>query len=419
MIAPVKGTRDFYPIDWAFQKWYYQNIQDVCRSFGFEEYEGPTLEKLELYAAKSGDELVKRQAFSLSDRDGDLLTLRPEMTPSLARMIAQKEGDINFPAKWFTYGRRFRYEKPQRGRAREFFQWDCDILGLNTVEADAELITIAATMFQRVGLTPKEVVIKVNDRQFLQSQLNNIGIDDSKYVLVIKVIDKKDKVSPTEFEQMLAGLNLSVKQISQVIKILSDKKGYQSSTWLIKLFELLGLTNVADYVEFEPSIVRGLDYYTNTVFEGWDIKGELRAICGGGRYDNLTADVGSKNKIPGVGFAMGDMTLAEVLKANLKYPNLNPNPTQILVTVFSPDLYPQSQQITSNLRSKGFSTEIYLDPLVKLDKQIKYADKKGIFFVAIVGPDEIKKNLVTVKNLVTREQKTVSQDEVYKFLISN
>ena len=416
LIQPVKGTRDFYPADFAFQKWYYRNIQDICQKYGFEEYEGPILEPLELYAAKSGDELVKRQAFTLVDRGGETLVLRPEMTPSLARMVAQKESELNFPVKWFTYGRRYRYEKPQRGRGREFFQWDCDILGLDSVEADAEVITVAATMYSRAGLNPKEAIIKVNDRQYIQSALSEIGIDNTMYLSVIKIIDKADKVTSNDFIAMFVDIGLNTNQIDKIQTLLQDKDGYKKSEWLSNLFDRIKINGVADFVVFDPTIVRGLDYYTKTVFEGWDLKGKFRAIWGGGRYDNLTADVGSKSKIPGVGFAMGDMTLTEVLIANGRYPVLKPSPTQILVTVFSSDYYKQSYKLTDTLRKNSINAETYLDPTTKLDKQIKYADKKGIPYVAIIGPDEAAKGLVTLKNLATRDQQTIKQEEISKFL---
>ena len=203
-----------------------------------------------------------------------------------------------------------------------------------------------------------------------------------------------------------------IQQMHVISFVKNDKEGYKKSEWLTQLFDRIKTNGVADSVVFDPTIVRGLDYYTKTVFEGWDVNGEFRAIWGGGRYDNLTADVGSKTKIPGVGFAMGDMTLMEVLKANGKYLILNPCPTQILVTIFSPDYYDQSYKVTDTLRKCGINAETYLDPSTKLDKQIKYADKKGIPLVVIIGPDEVEKGLVTLKNLKTRDQKTINQKEI-------
>ncbi|MFH1840575.1 MAG: histidine--tRNA ligase [Candidatus Shapirobacteria bacterium] len=418
LIQPVKGMRDFYPEEWAFQKWFYRQIQEVAESFGFQEYEGPTLEPLDLYAAKSGGELVKKQAFTLTDKNGKILALRPEMTPTLARMIAQKANSLVFPIKWFSYGRRFRYENPQKGRGREFFQWDCDILGTESPQADAEVITIAAIMYQKLGLTSQEVKIRVNDRQYLQSELQKIGIDDNLYLSTIKVVDKKDKVTQKVFEKMLTEVGLTRVQIAALQKILADKKGYQQSAWLKSLFEILEKTDISTYIEFDPTIVRGLDYYTRTVFEGWDVKSKFRSIWGGGRYDNLTSDVGASKRIPGVGFAMGDMTLLEVLKANNKYPQLKTCPGKILVTVFERG-QKNAEELAKKLRAQRIKTEIYLDPSVKLDKQFKYADKKGIEWVAIIGPDEAKNNTVSLKNLITRTQVVVAQEVVIKILKNN
>lgn len=417
LIQPVKGTRDFYPEDQAFQTWFYQKVREVSEIFGFQEYNGPFLEPLDLYAAKSGEELVKKQAFTLTDQSGKILALRPEMTPTLARMIAQKAGELTFPVKWWTYGSRYRYEKPQKGRGREFFQWDCDIIGTDGFEADAEAITVAATMYKKLGLTPAEVKIKVNDRQLLQSELLNIGVSENLVVSVFRIADKKDKVSETDFREMLLETGLTDKQANLVKQILENKDLYKKSEWLLKILDLLKVYGVSDFVEFDPGIVRGLEYYTRTVFEGWDVNGEFRAIWGGGRYDNLVADVGSKAKIPGVGFAMGDMVIAEVLKQYKKYPLLSPNKTKVLVTIFSPELYKNSLEISTFLCSNNINTEIYLNPEVKIDKQLKYADKKGIPFVLVLGPDELKADSVTIKDMASGTQSVVKKMNLLKSLL--
>lgn len=412
IIQPVKGTRDFYPEDMAFQSWFYQIIKSVSESFGFQEYEGPILEALDLYAAKSGEELVKKQAFTLKDQSGKILALRPEMTPTLARMIAQKAGSLTFPVKWFTYGRRFRYEKPQKGRGREFFQWDCDILGANCPQADAEVISIAATVYQKLGLKANEVKIKINDRQYLQNQLRKIGIPEEKIFSIFKVIDKKKKISETDFQEMLKDEGLTQSQTVSLLTVLEDKNACKESEWLTEIFRLVTIAGLKDYVEFDPTIVRGLDYYTRTVFEGWDVKGEFRSIWGGGRYDNLTAEVGSKQSIPGVGFAMGDMVIREVLKINNKYPKLEINKTKVLVTIFSPDLLNKSLEISSIIRTNGINTEVFLDPKVKLDKQLKYANDLKIPYVIILGPNEVAKESVIVKDMLTGSQKEVPQKDL-------
>ena len=411
-IQNLKGFRDFLPADMAFQNWFYQNLKEVSQSYGFQEYEGPTVEPLDLYAAKSGEELVKKQAFTFEDKSGKTVALRPEMTPTLARMISQNENDLTFPVKWFTYGRRFRYESPQKGRGREFFQWDIDILGPDNPEADGEIITIAVNFYQKLKLTPSEVKIKINDRKYLESRLKEVGIPNDKISPLFKIIDKKDKVDEKIFKEMLKELSISDGQIDGISEILSDKKGYERSDWLKSIYSYLDRTGVLPFIEFDASIVRGLDYYTGTVFEGWDAGGNFRAIWGGGRYDNLTSDVGSKNKIPGVGFAMGDMVMEEVLKFYNKYPSLDVNKTKVLVTIFSPELFDDSLKLSLKLRQSGVNCELYPDPNAKLDKQLKYADKKGIPFAVIIGPEEVASDTVMVKNLKTQSQKKVFSNSI-------
>ena len=388
----------------------------MAESFGFEEYEGPIVETLDLYAAKSGEELVKKQAFTLTDKSGKILALRPEMTPTLARMVAQKAGSLVFPVKWFSFGPRFRYETPQRGRGREFFQWDADILGLTNPEADAEVISAAAAMYLSLGLSPTEVRIKVNDRQYLQQKLQSIGVAGEKVSAIFKMIDKKSKLPAGIFEVMLIQQGLNSNQVKNLKNVLEDKQGYINSDWLSKIISLVEAAGYGEFVEFDPAIVRGLDYYTRTVFEGWDVKGEFRSIWGGGRYDNLTEEVGGKQKIPGVGFAMGDMVLEEILRANGKYPKLKANNTQVLVTVFSNELAVSSNKLANSLRESGVNAEIYLDSNAKLDKQLKYADKKGIPYVAIIGPEEAAKGMVTIKDMRKKTQQTVPLEKLPSFL---
>ncbi len=415
-IQNLKGFRDFLPSEMAFQNWFYKNLKEVSESFGYQEYEGPTVEPLELYAAKSGEELVKKQAFTFRDKSDKIVALRPEMTPSLARIISQNENNLTFPIKWFTYGRRFRYESPQKGRGREFLQWDIDILGPVNPEADAEIITVAASLYKTVGLTPSEVKIKINDRMYLEQRLKEIDIPQVKIAPLFKIIDKKDKVDEKDFKEMLKEESLSENQVENTLEILRDKSGYQKSDWLKSIFSYLNTAGVAPYVEFDASIVRGLDYYTRTVFEGWDVRSDFRAIWGGGRYDNLTSDVGSKAKIPGVGFAMGDMVIEEILKAYNKYPKLEVNKTKVLVTIFAPDLKYDSLKLSFRLRSEGVNCEVYPDPKTKLDKQLKYADKKGIPFAIILGPEEAASDTVTLKNLQTKTQKKIFSNSLSSLL---
>lgn len=196
IIQSVKGTRDFYPEQLAFRNWLYALMRKVSEAFGYQEYDGPFIEKIDLYAAKSGEELVKEQAFVFSDRGGDSITLRPELTPSLARMVAQKQGELVFPLRWWSFGPFWRYERPQKGRTREFFQWNIDLIGGNSPEADAELIAICASFFREAGLSPTQVVIKVNDRRLMDSLLAELNVDPEQRPMVLGLIDRRDKLQP-------------------------------------------------------------------------------------------------------------------------------------------------------------------------------------------------------------------------------
>lgn len=410
----VKGFRDFYPEDFAARKWLFEKERQISRLFGYQEYEGPILETLGLYAAKSGEDLVKQQTFILTDRGGKKLALRPELTPTLARMIAQKQGGLTTPLRWFSIGPRWRYEQPQKGRTREFYQWDIDLLGPETPEADAEIIAIAAEFLKSLGLSSKEVIIKINNRRYLEPKLDLIEIPKNKIPLIFRAIDKKEKMVAKEWEEYLAEIGLTPLQIKDLKGILDDKDFSGESDELTELFSTLSDLGVNDWVEFDPSVVRGLDYYTGTVFEAQDKKGEFRAILGGGRYDNLVEVVGGK-RLSGVGFAAGDVVVEEVLRKFNLWPKISSVPTKVLVTVFSEGSYRNSLLLASQLRKSGISTELYLTS-EKLDKQLKYADKKGIPYAIILGPEEIRNETVTLKDLAKKSQTTVPQPELFKLL---
>ncbi|MFZ5844949.1 MAG: histidine--tRNA ligase, partial [Patescibacteria group bacterium] len=372
-IQLLRGFRDFYPEDLAVRFWLFAKMRQVSQKFGYQEYEGPILEPLSLYAAKSGEELVKKQAFVMTSRDGEKIALRPELTPTLARMVAQKQAQLPKPIRWFSIGPRWRYEKPQKGRTREFYQWDIDLLGVEAVEADAEIIAIACEFFAAAGLSPGQVVIKVNNRRFMEQKLAFIEIPQNKIPQVISAIDKKDKMPAETWKKWLKELGLTDLQIKDLKGILEDKDFAGESEELTKLFATLTDLGVKEWVEFDPTVVRGLDYYTGTVFEGRDRAGRFRAILGGGRYDNLVEVVGGP-RISGVGFAAGDKVVEEVLREFNLWPQVSSVPTQVLVTVFAESLWRNSLSLASKLREAGIATELYLTP-TDLDKQLKYADR--------------------------------------------
>jgi len=401
-IQPLRGFRDFYPEELAIRQWLFGKMRQVSQRFGYQEYEGPMLEPLSLYAAKSGEELVKKQAFVMESRDGETIALRPELTPTLARMVARRQAELPKPIRWFSIGPRWRYEKPQKGRTREFYQWDIDLLGAETVEADAEIIAIACEFFKAVGLSPQQVVMKVNNRRFMEQKLSFIDIPKSKIPHVVSAIDKKDKMKAEEWEKWLEELGLTNLQMKDLQGMLEDRDFAGESEELTKLFATLTDLGVTEWVEFDPTVVRGLDYYTGTVCEGRDRAGKFRAILGGGRYDNLVEVVGGE-RISGVGFAAGDKVVEEVLREFNLLPQVNSVPTHVLVTVFDESLFRNSLHLARQLRESGIATELYL-PSAGLDKQLKYADRKGIPYVVIQGPEEDSRGVVKLKNLQEKIQ---------------
>lgn len=418
IVQPVKGTRDFYPEQMAFRNWLYGKIKEISQKFGYQEYDGPEIEYLDLYANKTSQEILSQQIFTLKDRDGRLLALRPELTPTFARMVAQKAQQLPKPIRWFSFGRMWRYEQPQKGRGREAFQWEINILGPESPEADAEILAIAAEYFKTLGLTPEEVVIRVSDREYMQNELKSLGLNPEQIAPTFRIIDRKEKIQPEEFKKDLEEVGLNQDQVRKIEELL-ENQDYQKSPWLSRVFESLKLYDgVLDYIKFDPTIVRGFDYYTRTVFEAWDKNKKLgRSIFGGGRFDNLTAQVGGE-RVPGVGMAPGDMPTQVILEEYGKMPDITPESAKVLVTIFNQDLYKNSLEIAAKFRAKNINTELWMDWQIKLDKQLKYADQKKIPYVIIIGPDEASQGKVMLKNLVNKSQQLLTLDETLQKLSS-
>ncbi len=410
-IRPVKGTRDFYPEEMAFRTWLYGQMKAVSQKFGYQEYEAPILESLELYAAKSGDELVNQQSFVFADRGGDTIALRPELTPSLARMVAQRQRELPKPIRWWSFGPFWRYERPQKGRTREFFQWNIDLIGVNSPYADAELVAVGAEFFRSVGLSAQQIVIKVNDRKLMKEQIARLGVASDQIEGVYRLIDKLDKL-PTEKWRAygVEDIGLSAEQIDRLSALLNDRELWKESADLTAFFDAIDDLGVSDYVEYDPSIIRGLTYYTSVVFEARDRSGEFRAILGGGRYDNLVGDVGG-DPLGGNGFAMGDVVIGLVLeKFDLK-PRLRSAPADVLVTIFDATLARTAAKVAAQLRSGGVKTELYPDT-AKLDRQMKYANSQAIPIAVIIGPDEAAQGQATVRDLRSGQQQVAKQDQL-------
>jgi histidyl-tRNA synthetase len=407
-IQAIKGTRDYYPEEMAVRNWLYQTVRHVSESFGFQEYEAPFLESIELYAAKSGEELVKEQSFVFPDRGGDLVTLRPELTPSLARMIAQRQKQLIYPVRWWSWGPFWRYERPQKGRTREFFQWNIDLIGVDSPEADAEIAAIGATFLRDSGLSAKQVSILVNNRRLMEGEIRRLNIPSESRTEVFRLIDRRDKMSAGQWQAYAKETGLSDEQFEGLKAVLADENLWQKSEEMQRFFSAVNALGVADYVRYAPHIIRGLEYYTGTVFECWDVDGEFRAILGGGRYDDLVRDVGGQ-PLSGVGFAMGDLVVSLVLqKFNCLPQDLGVSPAEVLVTVFDEKGMANALHLAAELRQSGLRTAVYPEP-AKLGKQFKYADRMGMRVAAILGPDELAAGQVAIKDLRQGAQHSVAR----------
>lgn len=409
-IKSVKGTRDYYPEEMAVRNWLYQIIRQVSESFGYQEFEGPILESFNLYAAKSSEEIVEKQSYVFTDRAGDKLTLRPELTPTLARMVAKKQPQLTFPLRWWSFGPFWRYERPQKGRTREFFQWNIDMIGDPSPEADAELVIIAATFLKKIGLNSTEVKILINNRQLMDAEMTALGIGDKLKAGVYHLIDRKAKMKPEAWLENAEEIGLSDSQIANLEKLLQDFELWKKSDELTRVLELVSAYGLEDFVQFDPKIIRGLVYYTGTVFEAWDTEGDFRSLFGGGRYDDLVSAVGGK-PVEAVGFAVGDLVISLLLKKLDKLPALQEHPAEIFITVFDLEHLKHSIVLGKELRGDGFNVLNHLK-IEKLGKQFKFADRSEAKFVLIIGPEEVSKNEVSVKILNSGEQFIINRDSL-------
>jgi len=414
IIPSVKGTRDFYPREMAIRSWLYQKSREVSESFGYQEYEGPILESIDLYAAKSGEELVKEQAFVFPDRSNKLITLRPELTPTLMRMVAKRQQQLHYPLRWWSFGPFWRYERPQKGRTREFFQWNIDLIGEATPEMDAEMVAVMASFYQSVGLSHQEVTISVNNRRLVDQHLQNLNITPEARPQVIRLIDRKEKLPYQAWEKYALEIGLNHQQLDQLKALLANLDLWKESSELVRFFEAINSLGMSDYVRYNPEVIRGLDYYTGTVYEGHSLTTDIRrALAGGGRYDNLLADVGGTT-LPGTGFAMGDLVITLLLKELGHLPdNLGDSPAPVLMTIFNEEHLLASYRLAADLRKSGLKITTY--PIsVKLGKQFRYAERIGARVALILGADEQANQQVAIKDLLTREQVIVPQAQAAK-----
>jgi len=427
-IPPVKGTRDFYPSQMAVRNFIIDRWKAVSLRNGFEEYDGPIFEYLKMFQIKSGDEIVE-QLFSLTDRGGRELAIRPEITPTLARMVNQRINSLPRPIKWFSVPRLCRAERPQKGRLREFFQWNIDIIGVDDVLADAEVIFTTLDYLRGIGLTADDIVVRISSRKLLAQFLMQIGVAEQQLDSLYTLLDKKTRMPAETFAAALRE-RLSDEQavrierfmqlddIGDLAEVIEQTDELRlAADELTKLNHYLELMGVRQYCRFDPSIVRGLAYYTGIVFEVHDTAGELRAVCGGGRYDNLLSDFGGP-KIPATGMGMGDCVL-EVLLREKGLLDDNVSSTCLDYFVASvPNIRFENEQagtaeevavrIATKLRTLGFKADFSYRS-VGLAKQLKQASERHAKECIIVG-EEFRQGKVAVKDMSTGRQQLLDLD---------
>lgn len=407
---PYKGVRDFYPADWARMDAVFTRIRHTLRLWGYEEYNASPLERGELYEAKTSEEIVNEQTYTFLDRGERQVTLRPEMTPTLARMVAAKRRELPLPLRWFNIGNRFRYERPQKGRLREFYQLDVDLIGIKEAKADGEIIVIAHALLSAFGAKDGDFVIRVSSRALLDAACEVAGLRGEAKKAYVRLLDRKSKVSKEEYTAALGAI-ASTDPMSLIeaddARVADEKR---KVTDLIDAFHERGMSNVV----FDPSIVRGFDYYTGVVFEAFDTNiANPRAIFGGGRYDNLISLFGGE-PVPAVGFGMGDVTLMDFLEIHNLLPAVSAGADVYLGTPQPEDLA-GANRFADELRAKGVRVFVNITDR-SLGDQVKDADRRGIPYFAAVGADERTSLVLRVKRLETGEETNVTIEELVGML---
>ena len=426
----LPGFRDFYPDDCAFRNAIFARWREVAHRYGFVEYDGPPLEPLDLFTKKSGDEIVT-QLYHFKDKGDRDVALRPEMTPTLARLVTARHKDFKKPLKWFSIPQVYRYERPQKGRGREHYQFNCDIIGEAGLEADVELIALIIDSLRAFGLTEKDFVVRLSDRQFWTDFMDWKGIPENQRYAFIQAIDKSER-EPREktaeklrlieehLEQYLQSpskltehRNLGLTLENYVFAILDNPTSPEGKSERLDTVEAgLRHRGLQDYVKRDYTVVRGLAYYTGIVFEAFDRSGEFRAIAGGGRYDTLLKNLGGVD-LPALGFGIGDMVLGEILKKNLRdYTEIRC--LDFYVAIADEQYRPQAMALVQKLRDHDDWVD-YPIKAMKLGKQLEAATERIASFICVVGPESADGN-VQLKKPRTREIKVVPIDRIFDYL---
>ncbi len=409
-----KGVRDFYPEDMAVQRYITKNWSKTAESFGFERYDASVLEPSELYKSKgsANEEIINEQTYTFIDRGDREVTLRPEMTPTVARMIAHRRRELQFPVRWYSIPNLFRYERTQRGRLREHWQLNCDIFGVCDYTADVEMIALAYQILLDFGATPEMFEVLLNDRAEMAEMYHQIGVnDESKIMAITRLTDRKKKISPTEYRSELAKILQQVELVEQVIGIIEVESGTNK---VVAGLKELGITNV----KLDRTIARGFDYYTGTIFEIVDTDpANNRALLGGGRYDNLTSLFGGE-QIAGVGFGMGDVTMRDFLETHRLLPDTvkQTAPTLSIIPA-EPEDNLNCLKLASQFRTRGIKTAVDIGSK-KLGKKIADAASRNIPFALVAGSAELTTGQYVLKNLALNTTESGSLEEILTSLIA-
>ena len=422
----LPGFRDFYPDDLALRAHIFRTWREVARRYGFEEYDGPPLEPLDIYTAKSGAEIVG-QLYNFTDKGGREVALRPEMTPTFARMVAARANGLRKPIRWFSLPQLFRYERQQRGRLREHFQLNCDLVGEAGPLADAEIIALAVDVMRAFGLTAGDVRARLSDRRVLRALLLGAGVTGEQLPGAYQAIDRSERSSRDELAAQLSGAGLGGRAVDAVFSAAAIRgraameaaleavpNGAEAGAPLVATLDALDAMGLGDYIEVDLTIVRGLAYYTGTVFELFDTGRTLRAICGGGRYDGLLQALGGVD-LPALGFGMGDVVLGELLKERGLAPSA-PAEVDVFVAAVTAEDVPHALAIAHELRDAGLACEYSLGGQ-PLGRQLKLADARGAGRVIVIGPDDRARNEVMLKDLAGKSQRAVARDELRATLL--
>jgi histidyl-tRNA synthetase len=420
-VQPLPGFRDFDPVSYA-RRAHIQGVwREVARRYGFEEYDGPPLEPLELYTAKSGDEIVG-QLYNFTDKGDRQVALRPEMTPTLARMVSARANGLKKPIRWFSIPQLFRYERQQRGRLREHFQLNCDLIGEAGPLADAEVIALAIDVMRAFGLGPDAVRVRLSDRRVLTALLLGGGVAEELLPAAFQVIDKSERTPRQELAARLSAAGLAAQASDRVLEVAALKGrdavqsalaavpgGADAGAPLMRTIAALEAQGLAEFVDLDLSIVRGLAYYTGTVFELFDAGRTLRAICGGGRYDDLLGSLGGVN-LPAAGFGMGDVVLGELLNERGLL-SAGAAQLDVFVASITPEDEAAALALVHELRESGCSVEFAMAGQA-VGKQLKLADARGARWAAVIGPDDRAKGEVVLRDLLGHGQQSVKREAV-------